>query len=126
MDIRRATIKARLVCGVYILQSTRVKYNQYPVDAICPSRDMESEDFSHFALCLYITSLHDARQNQIEILSKLCPLSLSTILDSCMYVPLNVSEDSERQRQTLAYRLHEARIKNMVSLTYRTTIKGAD
>jgi hypothetical protein len=96
----------RLLCGVYILQSTRTKFNQYSVDPTCPLCDLEPEDSSH--VLFTCTSLHDAPRNQLEILSELYPLSISNIF------PRNMCEDFENQSQKLIYRLHEARNKLIV------------
>ena len=46
--VRQATIKARMLCGVYLLQSHRKRFNQYEVDDCCMLCRQETEDLTHF------------------------------------------------------------------------------
>ena len=48
-DVRRTNIKARLLCGAYILQTTRDVFNQTR-NTICPLCEEEDEDITHFLL----------------------------------------------------------------------------
>ena len=47
-DIRRACIKAELLCGTYNLQVNRSKFNQYDVNPQCPMCHTAAEDRPHF------------------------------------------------------------------------------
>ena len=49
-DVRRAHIKARILTGTYILQSTKVKFNNQEVDPKCPLCRLDDEDLVHFIL----------------------------------------------------------------------------
>ena len=49
-DIRRASVKCRMVTGTYILQTTQAKFNNTDVDPTCPLCRMEDEDIIHFLL----------------------------------------------------------------------------
>ena len=48
--VRQATIKARMITGVYILQSQKARFNQFKVDATCPLCNEGDEDMEHFVL----------------------------------------------------------------------------
>ena len=49
-DIRRSITKVRMMTGVYMLQSTKAKFNQYSVEKTCPLCRLESEDLTHMLL----------------------------------------------------------------------------
>ena len=49
-DVRRAHIKARILTGTYMLQSTKVKFNNQEVDPKCPLCRLDDEDLVHFIL----------------------------------------------------------------------------
>jgi len=46
--VREATIKARMICGVYLLQVHRQRFNQFQVDATCMLCHEDNEDLTHF------------------------------------------------------------------------------
>ncbi|VDI66868.1 Hypothetical predicted protein [Mytilus galloprovincialis] len=50
ISIMKANVKARLLTGVYTLQSNRSRFNKYEVSAICPLCMDEIEDTEHFLL----------------------------------------------------------------------------
>ena len=50
ISIMEANVKARLLTGVYTLQSNRSRFNKYEVSAICPLCMDEIEDTEHFLL----------------------------------------------------------------------------
>ena len=86
-ETRQAIIKAKLLTGTYMLQSTRSKYNQYEVDPTCKLCGEEPEDLAHFLLScptLNITRLKHLGPITIHIpqLSNLCPeTQIQTLLD---------------------------------------------
>ena len=49
-DIGRSIIKVRMMTGVYMLQSTRARFNQYSVEKTCPLCRLDSEDLTHMLL----------------------------------------------------------------------------
>ena len=61
MSVRKTCIKAKLLVGIYMLQTTKVKYKKYK-DNTCPLCLCEQEDFHHFLLLctdtLHIHSKH--------------------------------------------------------------------
>ena len=48
MAVTKATIKCRMLLGVYTLQANRHRFNQYDVEPICPLCKTEAEDRVHF------------------------------------------------------------------------------
>ncbi|CAC5385374.1 unnamed protein product [Mytilus coruscus] len=50
ISIMKAYVKARLLTGVYTLQSNRSRFNKYEVSAICPLCMDDIEDTEHFLL----------------------------------------------------------------------------
>jgi hypothetical protein len=58
-DVRRATYKARLLSGSYILQYNRAAYNQTR-DTICPLCKVEEENIPHFIVsCPFLSKVRD-------------------------------------------------------------------
>ena len=49
-DVKRGDIKARLLMGTYMFQSTKYKFNSSKVDPKCPLCRLESEDLQLFIL----------------------------------------------------------------------------
>lgn len=49
-DIRRSIPKVRMMTGVYMLQTTKARFNQYKVEPTCPLCRLEPEDLSHMLL----------------------------------------------------------------------------
>ena len=49
-DVKRGHVKARLLTGTYMFQSTKFKFNSLEVDPKCPLCRLESEDLHHFIL----------------------------------------------------------------------------
>ena len=49
-DIPRISIKLKLICGVYVLQSTRASFNQNEVDPTCQMCSSYPETLDHFIL----------------------------------------------------------------------------
>ncbi len=66
--VEAATIRARMMTGKYILQTTRSRYNQYKVDATCPLCESMDEDMTH--LLVVCTELHSIRSRNREKLRK--------------------------------------------------------
>ena len=66
--ITKASIKCRMLLGVYTLQANRHKFNQYEVEPTCPLCKQGPEDRTHFLVqCQHLTSI---RQPFIDALSK--------------------------------------------------------
>ena len=59
-DIRRSIPKVRMMTGVYMLQTTKARFNQYEVEPTCPLCRLEPEDLSHMLLCC--PALADTRE----------------------------------------------------------------
>ena len=49
-DVKRGHVKARLLTGTYMLQSTKFKFNSSEIDPKCPLCRLESEGLQHFIL----------------------------------------------------------------------------
>ena len=49
-DVKRGHVKARLLTGTYMFQSTKFRLNSSDVDPKCPLCRLESEDLQHFIL----------------------------------------------------------------------------
>ena len=106
-EVRRATFKARLLCGVYILQSTRASFNQFKVDPTCPLCSSGPEDSSHFLLSC--KALHDTRRKHILRLLDLHPsFTVADILDSSA-LSVDLCVQFEYESSKLVHKLHEAR-----------------
>ena len=130
-DVRRAHIKARVLTGTYILQSTKAKFNNQQVDPKCPLCRLESEDLSHFLLrCpalstvreLHIKSLRDLVIEKVGHplwLDKFCSetVLLSLIIDCEVLVERDMLPRCEQtlnaiqiSARTLCYSLHLKRL----------------
>jgi methyl coenzyme M reductase subunit D len=44
IEVRKATMKARMLTGTYILQVHKNKFNQAEIDTICPQYNMPMTD----------------------------------------------------------------------------------
>ena len=71
VETRQSIQKVRLLCGTFILQSSKAAFNQFQVDPTCPLCGTEPEDRIH--LILRCPSLVDIRAKYTVELSKLCP-----------------------------------------------------
>ena len=131
-DVRRAHIKARILTGTYILQSTKAKFNNQQVDPKCPLCRIESEDLTHFILrCPALGSIREIhiktlRELVIEKvgraswLDKFCSetILLSLIVDCEVLVDRSILpncdqtlNEIESTTRTLCYNLHLQRLK---------------
>ena len=59
-DVRRSIPKVRMMTGVYMLQTTKARFNQYKVEPTCPLCRLEPEDLSH--MLLRCPALADTRE----------------------------------------------------------------
>lgn len=50
MDVKRGITKVRMLTGVYLLQSTKARFNQYNVEQTCPLCRLAAEDLQHMLL----------------------------------------------------------------------------
>jgi hypothetical protein len=105
MDIKRATTKARLLCGVYILQSNRAAFNQFRVDPTCPLCRQGNENLRHFLLAC--SALHAARTKRITKLHVL-ELTMTDVLDSSS-LPDSIVHRFEQESRKMIQRLHGTR-----------------
>ena len=62
--VEAAMIRARMMTGKYILQSTRSRYKQYKVDPTCPLCESMEEDLIH--LLVVCTELHCTRSRNTQ------------------------------------------------------------
>lgn len=85
-DVRRASVKCRMMTGTYTLQSTLAKYNKAEVNPLCPMCCMEDEDMSHF-ICR-CNALHQYRYTQIQKLQDIISTSNPDVWSS-------ISSDTE-------------------------------
>ncbi|MCG8097222.1 MAG: reverse transcriptase family protein [Candidatus Thiodiazotropha endolucinida] len=58
-DVKRCITKVRMLTGVYILQSTKARFNQYSIEQTCPLCRLATEDLQH--MLLRCPALHEAR-----------------------------------------------------------------
>ena len=49
-DVKKGITKTRMLTGVYILQSTKARFNQYEVEQTCPLCRLATEDLQHILL----------------------------------------------------------------------------
>ena len=49
-DVKRSISKVRMMTGVYMLQTTKARFNQYKVEPTCPLCRLEPEDLGHMLL----------------------------------------------------------------------------
>ena len=59
-NIRRSIPKVRMMTGVYMLQTTKARFNQCKVEDTCPLCRLEPEDLSH--MLLRCPALADTRE----------------------------------------------------------------
>ena len=50
IDVKRGITKARMLTGVYMLQTTKSRFNQHEVEQICPLCRLAAEDLQHMLL----------------------------------------------------------------------------
>lgn len=83
-DIKRSSIKCRMITGTYILQSTLSKYNNSEVDRTCPLCRLEDENIVHFLT--KCNSLHHYRRQYL--------LELKNLFDGALQAYwLNLTKD---------------------------------
>ena len=65
-DVRRATIKVKLLTGTYTLQANRAVFNQHEIESTCPLCQNAPETREHFlAVCPTLSSIRDAHFSRI-------------------------------------------------------------
>ena len=128
-DVRRGTIKGRMLTGTYILQSTRAAFNQTKI-TLCQMCKQEDEDMEHFIF--RCPTLSSARDHLLKILLMSVPYVytlhpsidwkhedlLQLIMDSThptIVALLPMTTDLklilEKHSRILCYSLHRARCK---------------
>ena len=130
-EVRRATIKAKLVTGTYVLQSNRAVFNQYEVDGTCQLCSNGVENRTHFLVMC--RALNSAREPHLHIIKSFIHEQLGTtsipaltetewwshlILDcshTCVQELVHMEKDQvlqmERLTRNLCYALHATRSK---------------
>ncbi len=87
-DTRKAIQKAKLLCGVYTLQTNKAVFNQHQIDPVCPTCLSAPEDRVHLLL-------HCSTQEDIR--SKYIPEIASTVSDQVY----NLLEDDAKVKLIL-------------------------
>jgi hypothetical protein len=78
-DIRRATIKAKLLTGTYVLQANRAVFNQYSVNGTCPLCKKGIETREHFLVeCESTEDIRAQYVARIKILLQASSLEIPT------------------------------------------------
>ncbi|VDH95017.1 Hypothetical predicted protein [Mytilus galloprovincialis] len=134
--ITKASIKCRMLLGVYTLQANRHKFNQYEVEPTCPLCKQGPEDRTHFLVqCQHLTSI---RQPFIDALSKAIeemspglyqqitpePTQLTQIILDCSSSHLVLPQFYNRLEcisRGLCYALHIARSTVLPPWTFTTS-----
>lgn len=118
-DVRRATIKARVLTGTYILQVNRDRYNNSKSPSLCPLCAREPEDRLHFLL--RCPSLESRRRPYLDNIQDLIPAvvhwtecDLFQALLDVTYLPActihtSVLPEFEHISRKLIYALHTRR-----------------
>ena len=129
-DVRRSIPKVRMLTGVYMLQTTKAKFNQYKVEPTCPLCRLEPEDLSHMLLrCPALADTREAPLSDIRGLitrlfgsrlwSSWSRSTLVSVLIDCNnlkpLMQLGVDYDVLLQLEVLSrrycYRLHSKRLQ---------------
>ena len=129
-DIRRSIPKVRMMTGVYMLQTTKARFNQYKVEDTCPLCRQEPEDLSHMLLrCPALADKREAPLSDIRgLVRRECgsqtwsSWSRSTLVAVLVdshnlkaLVPMGVDKDVLLQLEALSrrycYRLHSKRLQ---------------
>ena len=77
-DVKRGHIKARLLTGTYMFQSTKYKFNSSEVDLKCPLCRLKSEDLQHFIL--RCPALAEARDRYFLLIRKFVIAAVGEII----------------------------------------------
>ena len=129
-DVRRTIPKVRMLTGVYMLQTTKAKFNQYKVDPTCPLCRLEPEDLCHMLLrCPALADTREAPLSDIRglitrlfgsrVWSSWSRSTLVSVLIDCNnlkpLMQLGVDYDVLLQLEALSrrycYRLHSKRLQ---------------
>ena len=129
-DVRRSIPQVRMLTGVYMLQTTKGKFNQYKVEPTCPLCRLEPEDLSH--MLLRCPALADTRETPLSdiqglitrvfgsrVWSSWSRSTLVSVLIDCNnlkpLMQLGVDNDVLLQLEALSrrycYRLHSKRLQ---------------
>lgn len=69
VDVKRGITKARMLTGVYMLQSTKARFNQYDVEQICPLCRLATEDLQHMLLrCPALSEVRSPLLSSVRVL----------------------------------------------------------
>ena len=69
VDVKRGITKARMLTGVYMLQSTKAGFNQYDVEQICLLCMLATEDLQHMLTrCLALSEVRSPLLSSIRVL----------------------------------------------------------
>ena len=142
-DIPRISIKLKLLCGVYVLQSTRASFNQNEVDPTCQMCSSYPETLDHFILeCPMLSAIRKPVlcdiSNEYNNLNcspshfhSLCKEEHLKIILDCSYLTnsLRINKQSEKlllrlqtlefQTRRLVHNLHCARYRMIKEIPMR-------
>ena len=119
-EIPRAALKAKILCGTYILQSNKARFNQYDVSPACPLCDGPDEDRYHFLLAC--SSLSSIRIRFLPILREVLPeFELKHLIDCSNIKDIDTRTKFEHITRKCVCTLHEAR--NALLLLYTSSKK---
>ena len=66
-DVKRGITKARMLTGVYMLQTTQSRFNQYEVEQMCPLCRLAAEDIHYMLLrCPALSEVRSALVSSIR------------------------------------------------------------
>ena len=116
-EVKRAMLRAKLLCGVYMLQSNKARFNQYKVKPDCPLCGQQAETREHFLMIC--SALGPSRVSLLQALYSMIPaLTIEQVIDSSRIRP-DRRVPAEIICRKLIYKLHEARAKQLLSLTQK-------
>ncbi|CAC5390934.1 unnamed protein product [Mytilus coruscus] len=122
--ITKASVKCRMLLGVYTLQANRHRFNQFEVDPSCPLCKQGPEDRTHFlVLCQHFTSVRQPFMEALKIVMREMlpdlhqqitsdPLLLTQVILDCSSSPFVQPQYYNRLEclsRGLCYALHIAR-----------------
>lgn len=124
-EVTRASVKSKLLCGVYTLQSDKAKFKKQGVSALCLMCFKEPEDRKHFVLrcpaladvrTKFMILLKDCLKDHVtdSILNELFSDDnslLQLIIDCTKYhfILGDVSSNIERLSRSMCFALHQRR-----------------
>lgn len=121
-DVLRSQVKARILTGTFMLQTTKARFNQFTVNANCPLCKSADETLSHFLI--HCTALETSRSSQMSALLDavyrhavpqltlpIDPVTLIKLIVDCSSFKLHTETeiDIEICSRALCFNLHSRR-----------------